>query len=288
MDQKQAKFSEKSKLFVDSLLVAMDDRPSAQKNPRIIKHIDAKKMNENGFGIFVTINGFKDRRIKACLTSVNAWAIDLDEGTKDQQIQRIMKSPLVPTMIVESKNGYHVWWAAEDGTAENYEQIVSERLVPFFNADKNAKDICRLLRMPDFYHMKDPASPFLVKIKFWNPRTYTEAEMLKFFPAKKKFQQIQKKYEAKNWDKSKDIDCEEALRSLSGTHWVNGDIFEFKSHRDGTKQIWVNGKNSPCWIDKNGLIGSLDKGGPTIAQWLHWYYKDYKKVFEIMREHFGV
>lgn len=277
-------------MFRDSLLVGMTDQVGVGKKIRVIDYKNAQSENEAGMGIFVTINGFNGRRVKECLTSINAWAIDLDEGSKQEQVDRISRSPLVPTMIVESKNGFHVWWAAKDGSIENYNQIVGERLVPFFGADKNAKDVCRLLRMPGFYHMKDPQNPFLVTIKLWNPRMYTEAEMLRLFPEKQKpkINNHVKKIERKDWDKSKELDCTEGLKILSGTHWVNGDIFDFKDNSNGTKQIWVNGKSSSCWIDKNGLIGSLDNGGPSLWQYLNWYYKDYKKVSRIMRDVFDV
>lgn len=278
----------KIKIFYKSLVVAMKDAPGVEKDPRVIKISEAKKYNEMGYGIFVTINGFEGRRIKENLVTVNAWAIDLDFGTKQEQKDCILESPLKPTMIVESKNGFHVWWAAIDGTKENYEEIVANRLVPFFGADNNAKDICRLLRVPQYYHLKDPANPFLVETVYFHNRAYTEKEMLSSFPAVKKSERNVTKNAAPYITRpGEEIDCKQALMSLSGTHWVNGDVYTFKRNGNGTEQIWVNGKSSPCWIDNKGLIGSLDKGGPTINQWLRWYYGDYQKVREIMKKHFG-
>lgn len=293
----------RDKLFQDSLIIAMQDQKDAIKTPRIIEFKQAKELNKQGYGIFVTINGFKDKRVKEALTSINAWAIDLDKGTKAEQMARIERSPLPPTMIIESKNGYHVWWAAKDGNPSHYEEIL-KRLVDFFDADKNAKDITRLLRLPQFKHMKDPQNPFDIEIVFWNPRTFAESEMLMSFkdhsePYLKEHKGTYSQFKSRNntmvalqknkWLKNDlNASCKDQLQQLSGTHWVNGDEFEFVPHPDGTEQIWVNGASSSCWIDKNGKIGSHDKGGPTTWQWLNWYYKDKRKVSQIMKEVFGV
>ncbi len=265
----------------------MEDQPDVKKNPRIVSFQEAKELNKKGFGIFVTINGFEERRVKDNLVNINAWAIDLDQGTKQEQEKRIERANVTPTMIIETKGGYHVWWAAKEGaTKEGYEEIVGNRLVPFFGADPNAKDLCRVLRLPQFLHMKDPQNPFPVEIVFWNPKTYSEEEMLKLFSAPRK-QTRKVTRESKPFISDlENIHCKQGLSSLSGTHWVNGDEFTFRRNHNGTEQIWVNGKSSSCWIDKNGMIGSHDKGGPSLWQWLHWYYRDYKKVKQIMQEHF--
>lgn len=278
-----------TKLFYKSLLIAMEDAPNAEKNPRVVTFSEAKELNKKGYGIFITINGFEGRRIKENVVSINAWAVDLDSGDKKSQLARINQSPIPPTMIIETKNGFHVWFAAKDGTIENYNEIVGRRLVPFFGADPNAKDICRMLRCMEFYHMKDPSDPYLVQVCFWKKAVYTEDEMLRLFkPPPEPKNKVSKVAVKTDFDPTKEVPCKEGLISLSGTHWVNGDVFTFQPHNNGTEQIWVNGKSSSCWIDKDGKIGSHDKGGPGLFQWLHWYYRDYKIVGKIMREHFNV
>jgi putative DNA primase/helicase len=63
----------------------------------------------------------------------------------------------------------------------------------------------------------------------------------------------------------------EHLKKLSGKPEVRNQMFDFKSNINGTWQIIVDGKVTGCWIDSQGYIGSYDKGGPTVVQWLQWY-----------------
>lgn len=283
----------------------MDDNPESDKKIRVVDYAGARVLNQNGYGIFFSINGFNNRRVKENLTSINAWAIDLDSGTKDEMQARILKARLFPSLIIETKRGYHVYWYANEATPDNYKEITEMRLAPFFEADVNAVDICRILRYPGFLHWKDPLHPFLVHEVYKNERRYNESEMLNLFPRQSKrekfdFNLLKKKsYPEVNftptfgdshtfWQKINNLDCKQSLLSLSGSSHVRGDEFFLKPNFNGTDQIWVNGQSSSCWIDKNGMIGSSGGGGPTIANWLFWYHQDWNTVAKILKEHFNI
>ena len=137
--------------------------------------------NTKGYGIFWAVNEFKGARQKQNLVKVRYWAVDIDDGTKQEQWNRI-KKVLKPSMIIETKNGFHVYYKAVDGTAENWKDIVEFRLIPYFKADKRAKDITRVLRVPGYKHLKDPKEPFKIKIIHQSDREYTSAEMQMCFP----------------------------------------------------------------------------------------------------------
>lgn len=275
-----------------------DVDPNAHGGAIRINLRDAQEWNKKGFGIFHTVNEFFGKRRIDNLQFINSWFVEIDKGdsnlSKEEMFFKIKKG-LIPTMIVESKNGYHVYWKAKDATKENWRKLLSTRLVPFYSGDKKAKDLARILRTPGFYHMKDPSDPFLVKRIEINKIEYSEREMFHFYKdlvtekkQKRKLQRIRKENPELNifWDKVTNINCEYALEKLSGTDYVSGEIYEFRENSSGTKNIYVNGKSSSCWIDQNGLIGSSDSGGPTIAQWLNWFHKDYKKVIEIIEKEF--
>ncbi len=265
----------------DHLLVAMTDQPSAKRELIYIEPNQMFDFNDRKYGIFFTVQGFNKHRKKENLTKINAWAIDLDLGTKEDQKKRIQASPIAPSCIIESKNGYHVYWEAKDATEANFGRLMAG-LVSFFNADKNAKDLCRILRVPCFYHWKDIEDPFLVKEVYRLKRVYSENEMLRAFAVEEKVKPLIKPL--KKYDFNLDeVDCRKGLEILSGTTIVNGDVYTFKEHSTGT-QIWVNDKTTACWIDKNGKIGSHDKGGPTLVQWLQWYHHfSYKEAVEILK-----
>ena len=256
-----------------------------------IDYSKAIEMNNKNFGIFWVLNEFKDdiRKTDNLIKILN-WNIDIDKGSKNDQMNRILKSPLKPSMLIETKNGYHVYWFSKDATPENYKAIVASRLVPFFGADIRAKDFCRILRVPSFYHCKNPQDKFLVKETWLENLFYSEDEMLKFFKPEHEKQKIF--YKGQNvasngfWDKIVSIPVDYALEKLSGSKYVQRETFKLRNNRNNTKQILVNGRSTSSWIDIDGNIGSYDRGGTTIIQWLNWYLQDYRETANVLKEVF--
>lgn len=263
---------------------------------------EAREWNtpDRGNGIFLTVNTFDGARRKENLRNINAWAIDMDDGTKEQQRRKLHTSPLVPTLIVETKRGYQAWWAAKGAKAENWNAVVLERLVPFFGADKNARDLCRILRAPSFLHLKDPADPFLCREVWRHEVAYTERQMggaFKWFPSVET--QKATHTEAKQaavaagtlvtdsiWDAIYALNCEEGLRRLSGHPAVGGESYTFKRTARDRLNILVNGKGCSAFIDENKRIGSLSGGGPTLVQWLKWFGADYPTILTVLKSVF--
>lgn len=269
--------------------------------------VEASRLNtpEHGWGVYIAVNEFKSwRRTIANLARVCAWAIEVDGSNKAEQEERIRQSPLVPSRVVESKAGFHVWFFSKDGTASTWNDIMLDRLVPAFGADPRARDLARVLRMPGYLHLKDPADPFLVReVHRWDV-AYTEVQMLDAFPDAGREARERKERAAQDravraggavegedfWTKVYSLDCRYALEKLSG-HWsVKSERFEFKENRSGTCNILVDDggrlKSTSCWIDRAGKIGSADRGGPSIGQWLRWYGHSYSDVARILRDLF--
>src|ERR1044072_4897925 len=107
----------------------MSDRADASKAAIVCTQSEAARWNtpELGFGIFAAVTSFDGPRRKENLKSINAWAIDMDEGTKEQMHAKLEKSPLIPSIVVETKRGFQAYWAAKDGVAEHWNGIVLER-----------------------------------------------------------------------------------------------------------------------------------------------------------------
>jgi hypothetical protein len=259
---------------------------------------EARRYNtpELGWGVFCTLNTFNGARRKENLTRIEAWAVDMDEGDKLLQHARIESSPLIPSIVVETKRGFQVYWAAQDGAkTEHWNAIVLERLVPHFGADKNARDLCRILRMPGFLHLKDPSSPFKCVLRWKHLVRYSERQMADAFrwvPSKTAVHEA--RTEARKampfdsgenfWDAVFGIDCEEGLSRLSG-HWaVSGEQYTFHRNANGNTNLFVDGKGTSVFIDANGKIGSLDGGGPSLANWLRWFKHDWKTVITVLKE----
>ena len=258
----------------------LDNPPDPKNNPMINVPLDINLLNienKNGYGIFWTVNSFATKkRDYANLQRFGRFFVDIDNCDKQKALEKI-KIGLPPTLVIETKRGFHVYWTIEDppkvdaGSIQLYRNIIRDKLNPFYGGDPNAVDAARVLRAPGFYHRKDPANPFLIKINQQNPEAiYTFEEIYFSYSNKNKKKYIPKK---KEFEKTETGNCEQELLELSGTPDVDFDQFDFKINSNGTKQILVNGKTSSCWIDKNGLIGSRDGGGPTTKQWLGWYRK---------------
>lgn len=257
----------------------------------------ASSWNRKGFGIFWTLNAFAGPRQITHLERINAWAVDMDAGTKEEQRAKLNGSPLKPSFVVETRRGYQAYWNAKDGLPAHWNGIVLERLVPYFGADKNARDLARILRVPGFLHQKDPARPFVVRVVHSLEVAYTERQMVMSFPVvvtndEHKASRDAVKREARwqgsddFWDQVYHLDCEEALARLSGHPAVSGEQYTFRRNANGNRNIIVDGKGTSCWVDRNGRIGSLDRGGPTIAQWLRWFGNSYADAAKIIKQLF--
>jgi RepB DNA-primase N-terminal domain len=260
---------------------------------------DPRQWNRKGFGVFWTVNEFREgvRRIDH-LTRIMAWAIDMDSGTKSEQRARLHKSPLEPSLIVETKRGYQAYWNAKPGASQgHWNAIVLGRLVPFFGSDPNARDLARILRVPGYLHLKDPADPFEVREVHRCEVSYSEEQIARSFKPEPKTEDPQKihervKREAKFsgsddfWDQVYNLDCEEALARLSGHPSVGGEQYSFRTCSNGNRNILVDGKGTSCWVDRSGHIGSLANGGPTIAQWLKWFGLSYADAAKVIKEIF--
>ena len=299
-----------------SSLYRMLDDPKASKAAIPLRDADeADYWNgpEHRFGVFATLNSFAGKRRKENLRRIRAWAVDIDEGEKSVQAKRLLDAPLLPSRIVETKRGYQAHWFALPGAvAEHWNAIVLERLVPYFGADKNARDLCRILRVPGYFHWKDPANPFLIKRVFKLNVAYTEQQIANAFPWHANLERHQEQLgeaqrratiEARDkqrqadlaagrvptqslWDAIVELDQREVLARLSGTSIVNGESYTFRRVSDGNYNIFVDGKECSCFVDARGRIGSMSDGGPTIVQWCKWLGKGYPEILAALKDAF--
>ena len=158
-------------------LFALNDGKDKSRGTFEVNYEQAVAYNRQGYGIFCTLNEFEGRRKRENLKKINYWIVDIDEGEKKDMLRQVQNLFLKPTMIVETKRGYHLYWKAKDACLDNYEDI-EDLLIKKMNGDKGVKDPLRLLRCPNFYHMKDKNNPFLIKIVQNNANLeYTEKQI---------------------------------------------------------------------------------------------------------------
>jgi putative DNA primase/helicase len=135
-----------------------------------------KALNEQGAGIYFMVNaGDGKGRTKSNVTRIRAVWIDLDGSPLPY------KWLLEPHLIIESSpSKYHVYWLVVDVALEEFPKF-QKALAKYCGSDPAVNDLCRVMRVPGFYHHKGEA--FMVKLlETSNHRPYTRAELLEAMP----------------------------------------------------------------------------------------------------------
>lgn len=88
------------------------------------------------------------------------------------------------TMIVETKNGYHIYWVMQGGDISKFVPI-QKALAQAFHSDPMITNLSRVMRIPGFYHMKNPGSPYMVKVIQWGrEKPFTQEELIEWLDLK--------------------------------------------------------------------------------------------------------
>jgi hypothetical protein len=134
-------------------------------------------LNRRGAGIFVTVNDIRlgcERKIQN-LGRIRAVWQDDDIGWSGDY-------PLMPSAVVQSSPGkFQRYWLV-DGLSPEEHQAVMRRLVASYGADANVHDLVRVLRLPGFYHMKNPKQPQFVELFEAPGWVYSAEQILEAFP----------------------------------------------------------------------------------------------------------
>lgn len=245
--------------------------------------------NNEGYGVFRSANPYKGPRRVSNLTSIDYWFCEVDYGDKDTMLSALY-AYLMPTRIVETKRGYHAYWAAKDATLEKWSAVVRDGLVKAYGADPHSTDVLRLLRVPGFFHMKDPANPFLVKVVHEDKSlVYSESDMLLVYrqaPAAKSKTKEQKPRKDGFWGHVHSLDTQEVLTKLSGSELVRGEVFTFHPQANGHINVRVNGKNCSAFINKKDIL--IASGGAGVVNWCLWYGNTLGQISRAFKELFPV
>jgi P4 family phage/plasmid primase-like protien len=199
---KTQKFLDK---FPNTLFTYIPDY--SDKLPVIHSEVLDLTRQEAGYGIFFTINGFTGgTRTNESLTNVNAFFADIDfpdklnrtpeaiHEYKQEMLMELYEEGVTPTFIVETKNGLHVYWVLKSpiflNTLNEQQQNelrirfrdIEEGILRRFDGDPGAKDLARVLRVPETLHQKDKDHPFTCKLVHSAPtNTFTFVEIQEAF-----------------------------------------------------------------------------------------------------------
>lgn len=205
---------------------------------------------------FFTPNGCSGARHKENLSHINAIFADWDFKPKEvtgdrkpdyKQFMLDLDGLPTPSFVVESGNGWHLYWLLEESivvTDENREELTAqvEGIHRFihekYGSDSGAMDVLRLMRLPGYEHKKQPEHPFMVKVIEENDDRYTLEELMEVMPPVYK--------ETVDLPPSED---DFDIRQVAIDAWAErGDTVEF----DTVGRLIWNGKRTGTFIGRNG------------------------------------
>lgn len=257
------------------------------------KESELQYWNDQYFGIFQTIHDMdgRGRRIDNCV-EITCWPFDIDDGSKEEQLNWITSRSILPSVVVETRRGFQGRYEAVNASKENF-KLIAGAVCTALRADPSSRDFTRVHRVPGFWHCKYPKDKFMVREISRNCGRYTEEQMLRYFPLPEVKQERPTRemrvIEGDSfWGKVFSLDCEWALGQLSGHAAVNGEVYDFIPVANGNLNILVNGVGTGCWIDKEKKIGSHSNGGPSIAKWLAWFGHSWGQTAQIIKEVFEI
>jgi Protein of unknown function (DUF3987)/RepB DNA-primase from phage plasmid len=136
------------------------------------------RWNARGAGIFVTVNETDLRGRKATnIKRIRAGFADLDGAPLAPVLTDKVLPP--PHIVVESSPGRcHPYWLVEGVELKEF-ATMQKALAAHFHGDKAVHDLPRVLRLPGFFHRKDPSKLIRVNIHSIKPgHPYKAADFL--------------------------------------------------------------------------------------------------------------
>lgn len=193
------------KHFSGSVFQIFKDKSEAKGYPQVLLEYNEeqfKTFNKLGCGVYFTPNFFKGGRKEENLTYINAVFADLDvakegevflkdeiQAKKDhikQELAYYCDTP--PSFVIDTKNGLQPIWLVRDGevteeSKKKFKSIIQgiiQLTVRWGSKGDQVKDFSRVLRLPNFYHMK--SDPYLCTVEQWDDVRYDLGHLVQNFP----------------------------------------------------------------------------------------------------------
>jgi hypothetical protein len=139
-------------------------------------HRRLQALNVQGAGIFVTVNESTGKgRCNANIIRVRALFLDTDGAAYPAHL------PLKPHIVVQSSPGrWHLYFLVDGVALEDF-GVIQAALAEKYGTDSTITDLCRVMRLPGFYHRKGhPVQVQLLETRDALP--YTSAQVSAAWP----------------------------------------------------------------------------------------------------------
>lgn len=142
----------------------------------------------------VNSGGSKNEQITVIRAAFIDWDCGRDENDKyfpieivkikkQEFLTKLLISPLKPSYIIETRNGYHVYWILNDNPSKELFIIIQKRLIYYYNSDTSVKKPAQVMRLPNYVWCKNSCEPFFVYIFYRSDLKYSSSSLLSSFPA---------------------------------------------------------------------------------------------------------
>ena len=252
-----------------------------------------------------------ERSRKTNIGKINAWYIDVDiaetkhllkpedlsirEKRKEEIFTSlIFEFDLDPSLVVESRNGYHVYWFADEtATRDNFDSIQKALINKMLwqGADEGASKMSGMLKMPfTRFWKRGETGIHKPETMVGTYKKYSEKDMIVMARKLKSTKLTENLITLTPLPKQKRFkgtfnglkDIKGKLGSLSGHPALNGEIVSFQRTVSNSEKekynVFFSGKPSPVWIDQTtgSIYSSSDDGIRTISDLLDWYIQNCK------------
>ncbi len=202
---------------------------------------EIQELNRLGVGVFFTPNPCNGGRKEEDVTAIKWVYVDMDGGSKEEQMKRIKSAPIHPGIIIESLRSYHCYWRC-DLIKEQFQELISG-LIIHFNGDVAISSTNEVLRVPGFYHNKYPNRPFLIEEICFKPELKTFEELSKAYPQPMKRWQSLYKITEDDTELLKSIPIKQVLDRFGVQYTQKNELIEdgdVTSAIINTKQNYIN------------------------------------------------
>ena len=128
--------------------------------------------------INVTVNqtDFKGRS-KTNIERARAFFVDKDDGQLDYN--NLMDCDLYkPNITVKTRQGEHGYWILSSEVPLELFGPTQKRLIRMLGTDPSVVDLPRVMRLPGFFHMKDPNDPLLVSCIIGSEKNFEGSDFI--------------------------------------------------------------------------------------------------------------
>ncbi len=168
------------------------------KNPKIKRVLEGRfsdkeiqSYNQQGYNVYFHVN-YPSNYVEgthvegSIIDTFNYVFVDCDikDGvhTKDSFLELIAAVDILPTKVVDSGNGIHVYWKVSDLDAMSFLRF-QRRLMKLYQTDEAIGQLMQLMRHPGTINTKKEDNQVLCELLFESDTIYTSEELDQLLPA---------------------------------------------------------------------------------------------------------